>query len=152
MSAGYFCVWSALGAAVFPLGIAVAALQARLPAVARCAPLAAGALIVLAGMLQFTSWKAHYLACCRGDAGHERGVPADAGAAWRYGLQCGRHCVYCCAGLTVILLALGIMELRAMALVTLAITVERLAPSGEPVARGVGIIAVATGLILVARV
>jgi predicted metal-binding membrane protein len=151
VSAGYFCIWSALGVAVFPLGVAVATLQARLPALARCAPLAAGVLIVVAGTLQFTSWKAHYLACCRGHPRHDRGVPADAGAAWRYGLQCGRHCCYCCAGLTAILLVLGIMDLRAMALVTLAITAERLTPSGEAVARGIGIVAVATGLILVAR-
>ncbi len=151
VSAGYFCVLGALGLAVFPLGVAAAAIQARLPAVARCAPLAAGVLIVIAGTLQFTSWKAHYLACCRGGPRHERGMAADAGAAWRYGLQCGRHCSYCCAGFTVILLALGIMDLRAMALVTLAITAERLAPSGQLVARGIGIAAVATGLMLVVR-
>ena len=45
---------------------------------------------------------------------------------------------YCCAGLTVILLVIGVMDLRAMAVVTAAITAERLAPAGEQVARASG--------------
>jgi len=43
------------------------------------------------------------------------------------------------------------MDLRAMAVVATAITAERLAPSGERVARVIGIIAVGAGLLLIAR-
>jgi hypothetical protein len=43
------------------------------------------------------------------------------------------------------------MDLRAMALVMLAITAERLAPAGERVARAIGAIGVAAGLLLIAR-
>jgi predicted metal-binding membrane protein len=50
-----------------------------------------------------------------------------------------------------ILLVIGIMDLRAMALVTVAITVERLAPVGARVARATGVVAVAAGLLLIAR-
>ena len=32
------------------------------------------------------------------------------------------HCSYCCAGLTAILLVIGVMDLRAMAVVTATIT------------------------------
>ena len=49
------------------------------------------------------------------------------------------------------LLALGVMDLRAMAVVTAAITVERLAPAGERVARATGAVAVGAGLLLIAR-
>jgi hypothetical protein len=38
-----------------------------------------------------------------------------------------------------------------MAVVTAAITVERLAPAGEHVARAIGAVAVGTGLFLIAR-
>jgi predicted metal-binding membrane protein len=41
------------------------------------------------------------------------------------------------------------MDLRAMALVTAAISVERLAPSGPRVARLIGVVLVAAGLLLV---
>ena len=50
-----------------------------------------------------------------------------------------------------ILLALGIMDLRAMAIVAAAITVERLAPAGERVARATGAVALGAGLFLIAR-
>ena len=43
------------------------------------------------------------------------------------------------------------MDLRAKAVVVAAITIERLAPAGEQVARATGFIAVAVGLFLIAR-
>jgi predicted metal-binding membrane protein len=50
-----------------------------------------------------------------------------------------------------ILLAIGVMDLRAMAVVTAAITIERVAPDGERVARVIGAVAVGAGLFLIAR-
>jgi predicted metal-binding membrane protein len=50
-----------------------------------------------------------------------------------------------------ILLVIGVMDLRAMAIVAAAITAERLAPAGERVARGVGAVGVGAGLLLIAR-
>src|SRR5512134_3571260 len=78
-------------------------------------------------------------------------LPADAGTAWRHGLRLGLHCSSCCAGLMVILLVIGVMDLRAMAVVAAAITVERLVPAGERVARATGAVAVGAGLFLIAR-
>jgi hypothetical protein len=43
------------------------------------------------------------------------------------------------------------MDLRAMAVVTVAITAERVAPDGNRVARATGAIVVAAGLLLIAR-
>jgi predicted metal-binding membrane protein len=43
------------------------------------------------------------------------------------------------------------MDLRAMAVVAAAITVERVAPAGERVARTTGAVAVAAGLFLIAQ-
>jgi len=42
------------------------------------------------------------------------------------------------------------MDLRAMAVVAAAITVERLAPAGERVAQAIGIVVVGAGLLLIA--
>jgi len=53
--------------------------------------------------------------------------------------------------LTAILLVLGVMDLRAMAIVTLAITAERIASEGQRVARLIGALAIASGLILLAQ-
>jgi len=148
---GYFFVWTALGVATFPLGVALAAIEMRQPALARAVPIAVGVVVLLAGALQLTAWKARHLACCREVPGRGRTLPANAGTAWRHGLRLGRHCSYCCAGLTAILLVIGVMDLRAMAVVAAAITVERLAPAGERVARAIGAVAVGAGLLLIAR-
>jgi predicted metal-binding membrane protein len=148
---GYFLVWTALGMAVFALGGALAALEMQLPALARAVPIAAGVVVLIAGALQFTAWKARHLVCCREAPARGLTLPADAGTAWRHGLRLGLHCSYSCAGLTAILVVLGIMNLGAMIAVTAAITVERLAPAGERVARAIGAVAVAAGLFLIAR-
>lgn len=152
---GYFFVWTVFGMAAFSVGVGLAALELHLPPLARAVPVAAGAVVLTAGALQFTTWKARHLACCREAAGHPHVLPADGETAWRHGLRLGLRlglqCCTCCANLTVILLVVGVMDLRAMALVTLAITGERLAPAGEPVARTIGGIVVATALLLIAR-
>ena len=148
---GYFLVWTVLGMAAFALGIALAAVEMRQPALARAVPITVGAVVLIAGALQFTAWKARHLACCREAPGLGRALPADAGTAWRHGLRLGLHCVHCCAGLMAILLVIGVMDLRAMAVVAAAITVERLAPAGERVARAIGAVVVGAGVFLVAR-
>jgi predicted metal-binding membrane protein len=149
--AGYFFVWALFGLAVFPFGVTLAAAEMQLPTLARAVPAAVGAVVLLAGALQFTPWKAHHLACCREAPGHGRILPADAGTAWRKGVRFGLHCSLSCANLTAILLVIGVMDLRAMAVVTAAITAERLAPSGERVAQTIGAFVVAAGLLLIAR-
>jgi len=147
--AGYFLVWSGLGAAVFPVGIALAEAEMRRPGLARGVPIAVGLVVVAAGALQLTGWKARQLDCCR--AGGCCGALAPrAWAAWRYGVRLGLRCVACCAGPTAVLLVLGVMDLRAMAVVTAAITIERLAPAGLRAARVMGVVAIAIGVVMLA--
>ncbi len=148
---GYFLVWTGFGMAAFALGAALAAAEMQLPALARAVPVATGAVVLIAGALQFTAWKAHHLACCRAFPGRGSRLPADAATAWRHGLRLGLHCSCACAGLTAILLAIGVMDLRAMAVVTAIITVERLAPCGERLARAIGTVIVWAGLLMIAR-
>jgi hypothetical protein len=79
VGAGYFAVWTALGVVAFPLGAALAAVEMQRPALARAAPIAVGVVVLLAGALQFTPWKARHLDCCRVAPGRGRSLPADAG-------------------------------------------------------------------------
>jgi predicted metal-binding membrane protein len=149
--AGYFFVWTAFGVAAFPVGVALAALEMRQPALARAAPIAAGVVVLAAGALQLTAWKARRLACCAAAPRRRRPLPADARTAWRQGVRFGLDCSRCCAGLMAIPLVLGIMDLRAMAAAAAAITIERLAPAGARAARATGAVVVAAGLVLLAR-
>jgi predicted metal-binding membrane protein len=150
VGAGYFFIWTLLGAIVFPLGVALAAIEMRQPALAHVAPIAAGVVVMIAASLQFTSWKARRLTWCRDVPEHARTLTAHARAAWRHGLCLGVHCAESCAGLMAILLVIGVMDLRAMAVVTAAIIVERFAPNGLRAARTVGVIGVGAGLFMIA--
>jgi predicted metal-binding membrane protein len=163
VAAGYFFVWTVVGIAAFVVGAALATIEMQQPALARAVPIAAGVVVLIAGLLQFTLWKAHHLDCCRQASASAHGsvsasygetrrtLPADAGTAWRHGLDLGRHCSYCCAGLMVILLVVGVMDLRAMAVVAGAIAAERFAPAGDRVAHAIGAVVVGAGSFLIAR-
>jgi predicted metal-binding membrane protein len=148
---GYFSVWTAFGMLMFPLGAALAVIEMQQAALARAVPIAVGVLVLIVSGLQCTAWKAHHLACCRESPGHGCMLPADEGSAWRHGVRLGLHCSCCCAGLTAILLVIGVMDLRAMAGVAAAITVERLAPAGERIAQAIGAVVLGIGLFLIAR-
>jgi predicted metal-binding membrane protein len=150
--AGYFFFWILLGVVAFPVGVALAAVEMRQPALARAVPGAIALVVLGAGVLQLTRWKAHHLECCREMFGAGRALPPDARTAWRSGVRLGLHCARCCGNLMAILLVLGVMDLRAMAVVTAATAVERLTPAPHAVARSLGAVLVAAGVYLVARV
>ena len=146
----YFVVWTMSGMVVFPLGVALAAVEMQQPAVARIVPIAVGVIVLIAGALQFTAWKARHLAHCHETPRRSRELPANARTAWRHGLRLGLYCSCCCVGLMVILLVVGVMDLRAMAVVAAAMTVERLAPAGVRAARVIGVMIVGAGFFVIA--
>lgn len=148
---GYFFVWTVIGMAVFAVGVALAGIEMKSLAVARAVPVVAGVVVLITGMLQFTTWKTHHIACWRMTPQNDCTLPVNAGTAWRHGLRLGIRCSYGCAGLTMVLLTIGVMDMKAMAFVTAAITAERLAPAGERVARIVGVVVVGAGLLLIVR-
>jgi predicted metal-binding membrane protein len=147
----YFFIWAVFGALIFPLGAMFAELAMEHPALACSMPIALGVVVLMAGVMQFTAWKTRHLACCRDRPRRGRNMPADTTTAWRHGLGLGVHCGCSSAGFTAILLAGGVMDLRLMAAVTVAITVERLVPDGERVARGIGVVATGAGVFLLVR-
>ena len=51
--------------AAFPLGVALAAVEMQQPALARAVPIAVGVVVLIAGALQLTAWKARHLTGCR---------------------------------------------------------------------------------------
>ncbi|HVS76122.1 MAG TPA: DUF2182 domain-containing protein [Steroidobacteraceae bacterium] len=156
VAGGYFLVWTLLGAAVYPLGAAATAAAASYPVLAHAAPAATGLVVLIAGLLQLTRWKARLLARCRTHCRREpahcgRALRADLSGALRHGLRLGFHCSQCCAGLTAVLLVTGVMDAPAMIAVTAAVTLERLAPAGERIARIVGAVVIGAGSLLTAR-
>jgi predicted metal-binding membrane protein len=148
--AGYFGVWAAVGLVLFPVGVGFNALAMRSELLSEVTPVLRGLVLMIAGALQFTTWKTRALVRCRhGEdcCGSKRLMPRD---ALRAGARLGLECAYCCAALTAALLVAGVMDLLAMALVTFAISAERLTRSIH-VARVVGAGMLTIGIFLVGR-
>lgn len=135
-AAGYFFVWALLGLAVYPLGVLFLQSGSRVTI---------GVTLVAAGLVQFSEWKRRHLACCRAAA------KGEAVSAWLHGTHLGTECALCCGNLMAIVIVAGVMDLGTMAAVAAAITLERVLPAGERVARVTGCVAVGAGLLLLAR-
>jgi predicted metal-binding membrane protein len=147
--AGYFFVWAIFGAVVYPGGVALAAAEMQWMDLARLAPELTGVTLLLAGCFQLTAWKARQLETCL--EAPEMSAPANLVSAWRYGLRQGLHCSLSSLGFMAILLTGGVMDVGVMAVLAAAITVERVATRPRPVACAIGVIAIAAGLVVIAR-
>ncbi len=146
-SAGYFAVWAAIGAGVYVVGIALAQAEVRWAILARAIPIARGVVLVGAGLVQLTVWKARHLQCYREGC---LGV-AHPGASWRRGIALGSHCALCCLPFMAVLVVAGMMNLAVIAVTALAITVERVVREPALVARLAGLIVIVAGAWEIAR-
>jgi len=149
--AAYFLVWMLVGTAVYPVGIALAAAEMQSEGLSRLVPLATGAVLLIAGCVQLSGWKARQLALCRDSPQCVAAQSADARSGWAHGLHLGVHCGLCCSGYMMILLVTGVMNLGMMALVATAITIERLVPYPQRIARTAGLVVIAAGAIAIVR-
>ena len=148
---GYFAIWTIFGMAAFAIGSALTPITMQRESLARAVPIAIGLAVLVGGLLQFTAWKARHLACCCGPPPGDNILPPHSRSALRHGIRLGFHCTQCCAGLILILLVIGLMDIRAMAVITAAITLERIAPASAHIAQAVGGVTIAIGLPLIAR-
>ena len=148
---GYVGVWTLISLTLFALAATLPTSGMASAMDTPLAPWAAGAIVFCAGALQRTRWKARHLARCRDAFATTGAVPGSIVSAWLDGVRLGLQCGMSCAAPTAVLFAAGMMEPRAMAVITTAITAERLAPAGARIARLTGALAIGVGLIICAR-
>lgn len=150
--AGYLLCW--LG-----FSIVAVALHSALEFAGRLAPMEmvlssrwlAGAVLIAAGLYQFTSVKAACLAHCRSPAHWlSRNYRPGAFGALRMGLSHGAYCVGCCWMLMLLLFVVGVMNLAWIAGLTLLVAAEKLLPRGDLLAKGVGAAIIALGIARIA--
>ena len=135
-AAGYAMVWAAIGLGLFALSITTPVLN----------PWPAGALVVCAGALQLSAWKSNRLRACRRASTHAAGVRHPLLIALQRGCSLGVRCGVSCAPAMAVLLVAGLMNLGAMAVITAAITAERVTAVGPRVARFTGGLTFVAGL------
>jgi predicted metal-binding membrane protein len=140
-AAGYLLVWTAVGAATWVLVRVGSELAGRLGEADRAtwAPLALGAVLVVAGLYQLTPLKRVCLDHCRTPLGFVTRHWRDGRrGALRMGVVHGAYCLGCCWALFAVLVAAGVMSLAWMLLLTLVVFAEKVLPIGRWGPRAVG--------------
>lgn len=146
VAAGYFAVWTLIGAALYPIGVLVALAEMRSETLARSVPLTTAIVVLAAGSVQLLPWKARQLDCCQ-----MCDVQEDRRGAWKYGVRSGVRCALCCSGFMAAFVVLGVMSLGAMAAAAAAITVERIAARPAAITRALGAAMLLLGAALAVR-
>ena len=145
---GYFAAWLAFSVVGASLQIGLRSWGLLGASAALATPLA-GLVLVVAGLYQVTPSKTACLEHCRTPMSYFlsrwRNGP---GGAFRMGLSHGAFCVGCCWALMLTGFALGVMNLAWMAVLTVVIAAETLAPRGERIGRLAGAALVVWGLVL----
>jgi len=146
---GYLAVWALSG--LVPLGVQQAINQIWMSPPSWL-PRAGGAVIIVAGLYQFTPLKDTCLHVCRSPLGFVMthnfggGLPA----ALRAGASHGLYCVGCCWALMAVLAVLGLMNLAWMAVIAAVFFTEKNVHRGDVLPRVVGAACIAGGLAILA--
>lgn len=148
--AAYVVVWSAFGL----LGTALQWLfqHAGLtsPMIFSTSPLFSAALLLAAGIFQFTPLKTACLRHCRTPLGFLLNDWRDGvGGAWVMGLRHGGYCLGCCWALMALLFVAGVMNLLWIAALTALVAMEKLLPHGDRLARWLGALLIGAGALKV---
>ncbi|HEX9039027.1 MAG TPA: DUF2182 domain-containing protein [Ktedonobacterales bacterium] len=142
--AGYLIIWTLAGVAAYLSALGLDALAARsMPLMANAGRIG-GALLLIAGLYQLSPLKNVCLAACRSPLQFIMTSWRDGrGGALRMGLAHGVYCLGCCWLLFVILFPLGMMNIAALAAITVVVFAEKVLPARfhVPLVAGVALIA-----------
>lgn len=148
---GYFIIWGAFSvvAALAQWGLHGAALLS--PMMESTSPILGGALLIGAGVFQWTPWKHACLKHCRSPLNF---LLVD----WRegrkgalaMGIKHGAFCAGCCWLLMALLFVAGVMNMLWVAVITLLVLLEKAAPHGLRLGGVAGAVLVGWGVWMIA--
>jgi len=150
---GYLAIWAAFSAVATLLqwSLDLAGVLSMEMSVANA--LLGGAILIAAGLYQFTPIKAACLRYCQSPvlflSQHWRPGPAG---AFRMGLRHGAYCLGCCWFLMALLFFAGVMNLVWIAGLAVYVALEKLLPAGPWLSRAAGVALVVMGGAVIAGV
>ena len=144
---GYLMVWTGFSflATLVQWGLQTAALLSSTSLV-RATPVVGGVLLIAAGFFQFSPLKNTCLTHCRTPVEFimSRWQEGKRGAVLM-GMKHGLYCVGCCWLLMVMLFAVGVMNVLWMAMITIFMLIEKIAPAGDRIGKGAGVLFILFG-------
>lgn len=147
---GYLVVWTGFSAAAALAQWVLHAAALVSAAMTGVSATLGGALLIAAGVYQWTPLKRACLVHCRTPMSFlvTSWRPGRTGALVM-GLRHGSFCVGCCWALMALLFVAGVMNVLWVAAITAFVFVEKVAPRGDLVGRAVGVLLVAAGAALI---
>jgi predicted metal-binding membrane protein len=150
---GYLIAWVAFSvvATVAQWGLERGALLT--PMMGGASDLFGGAVLIAAGLYQWTPLKDVCLRQCQAPLGFVQrhgGFRADAAGAIALGARHGAYCIGCCWPLMALLFVGGVMNVLWIAAIAIIVLAEKIVPAGRLVARIAGTGFIATGVWLLA--
>lgn len=146
----YLLVWALVGVLAYAAAIGAERLASQSPWLMANSGRVGGGVLIAAGLYQFSPLKHRCLAKCRSPLGFIMTSWRDGyGGAFRMGLEHGVYCLGCCWLLFVILFPLGMLNVAAMATITLLIFAEKSLPRGHRIAQFGAVALIAYGLLAV---
>jgi predicted metal-binding membrane protein len=145
--AGYLVVWASVGIVVWGAGMAASAIV-----MPEHRAIAVAAILMLAGVYQFTPLKSTCLRACRTPADFlfthwRRGLSGQL----RLGIEHGLYCLGCCWALMALFVGVGAMSLVWAVGIALVVLIEKVRPEGVAFGRIAGVLLIAAGVIVLAR-
>ncbi len=144
---GYLFVWSLFGIGAYLLSLVIPAIGMMAGGLRVDSPVAAGVVLIVAGLYQLTPLKHVCLRHCRSPLSVIlHGWHDGYGGAFRMGFKHGAYCLGCCWGLMLVLFAVGLMNLVWMVLLTIAIFIEKVFSQGPLISRVIALALVIFGI------
>jgi predicted metal-binding membrane protein len=146
LAAGYLAAWTTFSLGATALQRALASLLLLSPMMEAANSRVSAALLLIAGVYQWTPLKNACLHTCQSPVGFLMGRwrSGGRGAFWM-GLEHGSHCVGCCWALMLLLFAGGVMNVLVIVVLTAFVVLEKLMPVGRLGARISGAFLIAAG-------
>jgi predicted metal-binding membrane protein len=146
----YLLIWTLFGVLAYVGAVWAGRLGQQVPWLMVNAARIGGSLFVLAGLYQLSPLKRSCLTKCRTPLDFVLSSWRDGyWGSFRMGLEHGVYCLGCCWLLFVIFFPLGMMNVAAMAVVTLLIFAEKSLPVGPRIAQWAALALIAYGALVV---
>jgi len=149
MTIAYILIWAGTGILAYP---ALRGLQLASEGPTEVAVRAGAAVLIAAGVYQFTPLKRVCLRRCRSPLflvmQHGQRATRSRLGALQAGIRHGAYCLGCCWALIAVLLAAGAMSLAWMGAIAAIVALEKVSKRGETISSALGGILIAAGVFL----
>ena len=143
---GYLLAWTAFSLVATAMQWVLEQASLLSPMMVSTSPYLGGALLIAAGIYQWTPLKHACLQNCRAPADFlSRSWRNGTGGAVAMGVHHGAYCIGCCWALMGLLFVAGVMNLLWVASITALVLIEKIASGGHLFARIAGAMLVAAG-------